>query len=148
MLAQVLKAQELRGRSVTGHCTLTLPEDCRRVVGEVVDGGFPSVLIGGQNVVLSDTGGKLQITIGYGARGVGKGDKTMMHLKWKGGAPRHGLDGSIGQRDKMNAAHSRPCGILGAKSCRDGRRGQLGYVCQALYEILSRFPKSLMMVCT
>jgi hypothetical protein len=134
-LVQVLQTQELRGRSGTGHCALTLPEDCRRVVGEVVDGGFPSVHIGGQDIVLSDTGGQLQIAIGDGACGVIKGDETTLHLEWKGGAPQHGLDGSIGQRDKVNAAHSWPCGILGVKSRPNGRRDQLVYARRAFSEV-------------
>jgi hypothetical protein len=99
-----------------------LPEDGWGVVGKVVDGGFPSIHIRSQNIVLSNTGSQLQIAIGDGSRGVVKQDESTLHFERKGGALKHGLDQTVGQRDKMNAARSRACCILGAHSSRNGGR--------------------------
>jgi hypothetical protein len=66
-----LQAKEAGGRTRVRHSALTLPENRRCVVQEIVNGGFSGIHLSHQDVVVGDTGGNLQVAIGDGTIGIG-----------------------------------------------------------------------------
>lgn len=71
----------------------------------------------GNYIELGEGGSELQVRVGNGALGVGKGDQAGGNVRWKWSAPEAGLrrNGGIRAGEKKDAAHASTRRILSAE---------------------------------
>lgn len=114
-----MEALEVRRRACGGGRALDVPVDSRGVVVEVPDGCFLYIDSCGNDVVLGDACGELEVTVGDGPAGVVLGEELLDDVAWKRVPPHVALvircvGGGVVRRDEENASHAMCGGVGGA----------------------------------